>query len=80
MSSCYSITLDGQIYSHNIGYFITINIYSDNFNDALDKAISKVRKNVLKKYKYYTDDFIITNTEKINFMRNQTDCYFYNLW
>lgn len=77
--SYYSITLDGQIYSENVGYFTTINIYSDNFKNALNKAIHKVKKNVLKKYNYHTNNFIIINIEKLNFMCDETDCYFYNL-
>jgi hypothetical protein len=79
MSSYYSITLDGQIYSHKIGYFTTINIYSDNMDEALNKAIVKVRKNVLKKYKFYTDKFMITDIEKLDFMGNESEYYFYNL-
>lgn len=77
--SYYSITIDGQIYSQNIGYFTTINIYSDNINDALNKAIKKIRKNVLKNYQYYTDDFTITDIEKLDFGSKQTEYYFYNL-
>jgi hypothetical protein len=75
----YSITLDGQIYSKNIGYFTTINIYSDNINKALNKAIKKIRKNVFHNYKLYTNNFIITDIEKMNFRRKQIDYYFYNL-
>lgn len=75
----YSITLDGQIYSENIGYFTTINIYSDNINKALNKAIKKIRKNVFHNYKLYTNNFIITDIEKMNFRRKQIDYYFYNL-
>ena len=77
--SYYSITLDGQIYSKNIGYFTTINIYSDNINKALNKAIKKIRKNVFHNYKLYTNNFIITDIEKMNFRRKQIDYYFYNL-
>ena len=77
--SYYSITIDGQIYSQNIGYFTTINIYSDNINDALNKAIKKIRKNVLKNYQYYTDDFTITDIETLDFGSKQTEYYFYNL-
>lgn len=47
--SYYSITIDGQIYSQNIGYFTTINIYSNNINDVSNEAIKKIRKNVVKK-------------------------------
>lgn len=75
----YSITIDGQIYSENIGYFTTINIYSDNINKALNKAIKKIRKNVFHNYKLYTNNFIITDIEKINFRRKQIYYYFYNL-
>jgi hypothetical protein len=77
--SYYSITIDGQIYSQNIGYFTTINIYSNNINDALNEAIKKIRKNVVKNYQYYTDDFTITDIEKLEFGRKQTEYYFYNL-
>lgn len=78
--SYYSITLNGQIYSKNIGYFTTINIYSDNINKALNEAIKKIRKNVIHEYKYYTDNFMITNIEKIDFWSKQTEYYFYNLY
>ena len=77
--SYYSITLDGQIYSHKIGYFITINIYSNDMDEALNEAMVKVRKNVLKKYKYYTNEFLITYIEKLDFMGNESKYYFYNL-
>ena len=77
--SYYSITIDGQIYSQNIGYFTTINIYSNNINDALNEAIKKIRKNVVKNYQYYTDDFTITDIEKLDFGSKQTEYYFYNL-
>lgn len=79
MSSYYSITLDGQIYSQNIGYFTTINIYSDTMDQALNLAIKKIRKNILKKYKYHTDDFMIIDVEKVDFGKKQTNYYFYNL-
>jgi hypothetical protein len=75
----YSIMLDGQIYSQNIGYFTTINIYSDTIDEALNMAIKKIRKNVINEYNYYTDDFMITDIEKIDFGKKQTNCYFYNL-
>jgi hypothetical protein len=75
----FSITLDGQIYLQNVGYFTTINIYANNVDEALNKAINKVRKNIFKNYKYYTNDFIITDFEKLDFWTKQTDYYFYNL-
>lgn len=75
----YSITLDGEIYSQNIGYFTTINIYSNNMDRALNKAIKKIRKNVYRDYNYYTNNFIITNIEKLDFGEKQTGYYFYNL-
>jgi hypothetical protein len=78
--SYYSITIDGQIYSQNIGYFTTINIYANNINEAINEAIKKIRKHVLHNYKYYTDDFTITDIEKINFGSKQTNYCFYNLF
>ncbi len=75
----FSITLDGQIYLQNVGYFTTINIYANNVDEALNKAINKVRKNIFKNYKYYTNDFIITDFEKLDFWTKQSDYYFYNL-
>jgi hypothetical protein len=78
--SYYSITIDGQIYSKNIGYFTTINIYSDNMNNALNKAIKKIRKNIFHNYKLYTNNFIITNIEKMDFWSKKNEYYFYNLY
>jgi ribosome-associated translation inhibitor RaiA len=75
----YSITLDGKIYSQNIGYFTTINIHSDTMYEALNTAIKKIRTNVLRKYQYYTDNFTITDIEELDFRKKQTDYYFYNL-
>jgi hypothetical protein len=78
--SYYSMTLDRQIYSENIGYFTTINIYSDNINKALNEAIKIIRKNVFYTHNLYTNDFTMTDIEILDFGTKQSEYYFYNLY
>lgn len=77
--SYYSITLDGEIYSQKLGYFTTINVYSDNVSCAIDKAIRKIRKDVINNYNYHTDHFTITDVEKKEFKNKNINYCFYNL-
>ena len=49
-------------------------------NNALNKAIKKIRKNIFHNYKLYTNNFIITNIEKIDFWSKKNEYYFYNLY
>jgi hypothetical protein len=77
--SYYSITLDGQICSQNLGFFTTINVYSKNTDNAINKAIHKIRKNMFNNYNFYTDDFIIIDVQKINYNNNKLNYNFYNL-
>jgi hypothetical protein len=77
--SYYSITLDGQIFSQNLGFFTTINVYSKNTDNAINKAIHKIRKNMFNNYNFYTDDFIIIDVQKINYNNNKLNYNFYNL-
>ncbi len=77
--SYYSITLDGQIFSQKLGFFTTINVYSKNTDNAINKAIHKIRKNMFNNYNFYTDDFIIIDVQKINYNNNKLNYNFYNL-
>jgi hypothetical protein len=76
--SYYSITLDGQICSQNLGFFTTINVYSKNTDNAINKAIRKIRKNMFNNYNFYTDDFTIIDVQKINYRNDKLNYNFYN--
>lgn len=77
--SYYSITINGEIYSQNLGYFTIINVYSKNVSCAIDKAVRKIKKNVMNNYNYYTDNFTITDVEEKNFKNKNINYCFYNL-
>ena len=77
--SYYSITLDCHICSQNLGYFTTVNVYSSDVSEAIDKSIKKIRKRMINNYNYYTNDFVVTDIEKVDFNCKKQNYYFYNL-
>lgn len=75
----YSITLDGQNDLQKIGYFITTNIFSKDYSNAMNDAKNKIRKKLKKYHNIHTDHFEIINIEEIFFFKKNTNFYFYNL-
>lgn len=75
----YSVTLDGQNDFQKIGYFITTNIFSNNYVNAINDAKNKIKKKLKKCHGIQTNHFEIINIEEIYFFKKNTNFYFYNL-
>jgi len=75
----YSVTLDGQNDLQKIGYFITTNIFSNNYVNAINDAKNKIKKKLKKYHGIQTNHFEIINIEEIYFFKKNTNFYFYNL-